>query len=236
MAIAQQGVIFPAEGGIDEGILDFIKQALSKGCFDAILIPVKVPAGDSFAYLLIQNESFLKDACPLSPIMPVQGARAISSITRLGKGRRRIAAVMRPCEVRATIELFKLGQAELENVILISIDCPGVLPLADWLKEQKKAEDIFKVLLERWDGEAARPVCKICDKFSTTGGEDLHIGILGAKGGSVLLIPRSAKGENILDKLGISAQQDISDWQDKVDKLTEERTEKRRPGSGGIGS
>lgn len=236
MTIAQRGAIFPAEGGIEEGILDFINQAFSKGCFDAILIPVKVPAGDSFAYLLIQNKSLLKDAHPLSPIMPVQGARAISSITRLGKGWRRIAAVMRPCEVRATIELFKLGQAEIENVILISIDCPGVLPLADWLKDQKKAEDIFKGLLERWDGEAARPVCRICDKFSTTGGEDLHIGILGTKDGSILLVPRSAKGEGLLDKLGISPKEDISGWTDKVNKLTEERRERKKQAQRELGA
>ena len=227
MAIAQHGAVFPAEGGIEEGILDFIKQALSKGCFDAILTPVKVPAGDSFAYLLIQNESFLKDAHPLSPVMPVQGARAISSITKLGKGRRMIAAVMRPCEVRAAIELFKLGQAEMENVILISIDCPGALPLADWLKDQRKGEDTFKRLLEQWNGEAVRPVCQICDKFSTPGSEDLHIGILGVKDGSVLLIPHSSKGEDVLDKLGISPKEDVSGWTDRVSELTEERRERR---------
>ncbi|NOQ17750.1 MAG: hypothetical protein GQ507_00720, partial [Dehalococcoidales bacterium] len=105
MTHTEQGAIFPAEGGTEVGILDFIKQALRKGCFDAVLISAKTPEGDSFAYLLIQDETLLKDALPICPIMPVQGAKALSSLTRLGKGKKRIAAVIRPCEVRATVEL-----------------------------------------------------------------------------------------------------------------------------------
>jgi formate dehydrogenase subunit beta len=224
---AQGAAIFPAEGGVEKGILDCIRQALAKGCFDAVLVPVKVPAGDSFAYLLVRDEALLEDAHPLSPIMPVQGARALSSITRLGEGQTRIGAIMRPCEVRATIELSKLAQVELENVTLISIDCPGVVPLADWGRDQERSEDTFKGLLERWDGEAARPVCRICDNFSTTGGEDLHIGILGTKDSSILLVPRSPKGEAVLDQLGVSAQEDISGWTDRVNELTKERRERR---------
>ena len=83
MTHTEQGAIFPAEGGIETGILDFIKQALSKGCFDAVLISAKTPGGDSFAYLLIQDESLLQDALPICPIMPVQGAKALSAIASI---------------------------------------------------------------------------------------------------------------------------------------------------------
>jgi len=228
MASTQKGAIFPAEGGIREGILDFLKQALGKDCFDAVLVSAKVPGSDSFSYLLIQDESLLKDAYPLSPIMPVQGAKALSSITRRGKGNKRLAAILRPCEARAAVELGKLGQIELDNIFLITIDCPGVLPLADWFKDQEKAEDTFKGLLKQWESEEVRPVCQICDKFSTTGSEDLHIGVLGAKNSSVFLIPRSPKGDAILDKLGLSAKEDISSWKQTVNSLTEKRKEKRK--------
>ena len=160
MTDTAQGAIFPAEGGIEAGILDFIKQAFSKDCFDAVLIPAKVPRGDSFAYILIQDESLLKSALPICPVMPVQGAKAISSLTRRGKGKRRIAAVMRPCEVRAAIELSKLGQVDLENIILISFDCPGALPLADWVKDSKKAEDAFSEILAQGKSGGVRPVVR----------------------------------------------------------------------------
>lgn len=236
MASTQQGAVFQAEEHLQQNVLGFLKQALSKDCFDAVLLPVKLPVGDSFAFLLVQNESLLKDAYPLSPIMPVQGAKAISSLTRRGKGKKKIAAILRPCEARATVELFKLGQVDLENIVLISIDCPGALPLADWLNDPKQAEDAFKELLQRWDSEGVRPVCKICANFSVTGAEDLHIGTLGTENGSILLIPRSSKGRSILDNMGLSVESDISKWKDKVDKLTGERREKRRQAQQELGA
>ena len=228
MVVTQKGAILAAEEGTEKGILNFIKQALSQGCFDAVLIPARVPTGDSFAYFLIQNESFLEGASPLSPIMPVQGARAISSLTRRGKGKKRIAAIMRPCEARATIELAKLGQVDLENMILITVDCPGVIPLSDYLKDSTKGDEIFKDASQNWNSKPMRPVCRICNKFSACGGEDIHVGTLETSSASILLIPHGAKGKDILNKLGIPLEEDISDWEAKVKRLTEERRKERK--------
>ncbi len=228
MGVTQKGAILGAEEGVEKGILDFIKQALSQGCFDAVLIPARVPAGDSFAYVLIKDESLLETASPLSPIMPVQGARVISSITKRGKGKKRIAAIMRPCELRATIELAKLGQVDLENIIFITVDCPGVLPLSKYFESPEKGDETFKDASQNWNSDPMRLVCSVCDKFSTTGAEDLHIGTLGTKSGSILLIPNSPKGEGIVSKLGIALEEDISVWKDKVNKLVKEREKERK--------
>jgi len=228
MVITQKGAILAAEEGTEKAILNFIKQALSQGCFDAVLIPARVPTGDSFAYFLAQNEAFLEGASPLSPIMPVQGARVISSLARRGKGKKRIAAIMRPCEVRATIELAKLGQVELENMILITVDCPGVIPLSDYFEDPTKGDEVFKDASQNWNSKPMRPVCRICDKFSASGGEDLHVGTLGTNSGNILLIPHGSKGEDILNKLGIPLEEDISGWEAKVKKLTEERKKERK--------
>jgi formate dehydrogenase subunit beta len=228
MSTTRKGALLPADVSAQKGIIDFAKQALKQGAFDAVLIPSRVPAGDSFAYFLIRNEAVLEGASPLSPIMPVQGARLISSITRRGKGQRRIAAIVRPCEARATIELAKLGQVDLENIILITMDCPGVTPLSDYSEDAKKGDEVFGDASQNWKNKPMRPVCRICDKFSATGAEDLHIGTLGTKSGSILLMPNSSKGESILNKLGISLEEDISGWEAKVNKLIEERREERK--------
>jgi len=228
MVVTQKGAILAAEEGTEKGILNFIKQALSQGCFDAVLIPARVPTGDSFAYFLVQNESFLEGASPLSPIMPVQGARAISSLTRGGKGKKRIAAIMRPCEARATIELAKLGQVDLENMILITVDCPGVIPLSDYFENSEKGDEVFKNASQKWNSKPMRPVCRICNKFSACGGEDIHVGTLETSSASILLIPHGAKGKDILNKLGIPLEEDISDWEAKVKRLTEERKKERK--------
>ena len=227
MTDTKQGAVFTTESGARKGIIDFIKQALGKGCFDAVLISANAPGSDSFTYLLIRDESLLENAYPLPPVMSVQGAKAISSLTRRGKGKSRIAALVRPCEARATAELFKLGQVDLENILLISIDCPGALPLSDWAKDPKQVEDEFSEILKGKPSESLRPVCQICDKFSATGVEDLHIGTLGVEVGSIFLIPRSPKGEDILNKLSLPVKEDISSWKNTVDSLMEKRKKKR---------
>jgi len=226
MVNTEYGAVFPAES-VRKGVLDFIKQALGKNCFDAVLIPTKMPGSDSFPYLLIQDESLLENAHPLPPVMSVQGAKAISSLTGHGKGKKRVAALVRPCELRATVELFKLGQVNLENIFLISIDCPGALPLTEWAKNPKKTEDTFSKVLKGEASESLRPLCQICDKFSATGAEDLHIGTLGVKDGSILLTPNSPEGKAILDCIGVSTEADISEWQSQVDTLTAERKKRR---------
>jgi formate dehydrogenase subunit beta len=234
MASSEKGALFTAEGGVREKVIDFIRQAIGKGCFDAVLISAKLPGNDSFTYSLIQDESLLKNAYPICPIMPVQGAKAISSITRRSGGKKRIAALVRPCEVRATVELFKLGRVDLENILLISFDCPGALPLADWVNDPKKAEGAFSKIIEGGSSEGIRPICQICDRFSTTGAEDLHIGIMGTEAGGIFLIPHSPKGKGILDCIGISAEADISRWKNTVDKLTGMRVKKKKQAQQGL--
>jgi len=143
-----KGAFFPAEGGIRERVLAFLQKAIGQGCFDAVLIPVRAPGTDSFSYSLIRDESLLENAYPLPPVMSVQGARAVASLTGHGKGSKKIAAVVRPCEARATAELFKLGQVDLDNIFLISLDCPGALPLADWVKDPQKTGAAFAEIIQ----------------------------------------------------------------------------------------
>ena len=226
MSDNKQGAIFSIKGSIEEGVLDFIREALNKRCFDAVLIPAKMPLSDSFAHVLIEDQALLKDAYPLCPVMTVQGAKVIAALTGHGRGNKVIAALVRPCEVRATVELLKLGQVDLENVILITIDCPGALPLADWAKDPKKTEAAFSELCKGKDIEGVRPICQICDKFSASGWEDLHIGTIGMQD-SILLIPRSPKAKSILDTIGLPVEHDISDWKSQVDTLITNRKKKR---------
>ena len=222
-----KGAVVQAEAGTEKTIIDLLKGAVEKECFDVLLMPVKVPARDSFAYVLIRDGSLLEDASPLAPVMPVQGAKAISSITRLGKGKMKIAAVMRPCEIRATIELSKLEQVNLDNIALISMDCPGVLPLADFLRDSDKATERFDKATDMWDSEPMRELCKTCGHGSMIAG-DLHIGTLGAKDGTFFIIPNTGKGREILDKLGLKAEAVVESWQTKVSEITAQRQSKMK--------
>lgn len=222
-----KGAVIPAKSGIRKTIIDLLEKAADKGVFDAVVIPMRVPAGDSFGYVLIKDKSLLKDAIPLPPTMFVQGARAVSSITRLGEGKMKIAAIMRPCETRAAIELAKLSQTNLENITLISIDCPGVLPTSDFLKDTEKSMKLFDDAAKNLDDKIMRPVCQICDKSSMVSG-DLHIGTLGAKKDTFLIISNSQKGDDVVDKLDINLRDNIDSWEAKVKSISNEKQKKRK--------
>jgi formate dehydrogenase subunit beta len=219
----KKGALFSAKGELRERVIACLQKAIGQGVFDAVLIPFRAPGTDSIRFSLLQDEALLKDAYPLPPVMTVQGARAISSLTGHGQGKIKVAALVRPCEARATAELFKLGQVDLDNLCLISLDCPGALPLADWAKDAGKAEATFGKVIKGEAGESLRPVCQICDKFSASGAEDLHIGTLGLKGEGILLIANSPKGEEVLEKLGLEAKEDLAGWAKTVAAFTEKR-------------
>jgi len=221
-----KGAVIPVKSSIKKTIIDLLEKAVDKGVFDAVVIPLRVPAGDSFAYVLVKDKSLLKDAFPLPPVMFIQGAKAVSSVTRLGEGNMKIAAIMRPCEIRTALELAKLGQTNLENMTLISIDCPGVLPTSDFLSDPEKSMKLFDAAVKNWDDKIMRPVCQICDKSSMVSG-DLHIGTLGAKKDTFFIISNSQKGNDVMDKLGIALKENIGSWQAKVKNISEEKKKKR---------
>ena len=226
--ISNKGALIPVKGGVRKTILEFAKSLLREGVFDGILISMRVPAKDSYAWVLIKDPSFIDKATPLAPIIAVQGAKALKSFTRKGKGSMKIAAVMRPCEIRATVELVKLNQIHLENITLISIDCPGALPTSYYIKNPEDGEKDFNDLFSGKDRTiSTRAVCQICDHFSILPSCDLHFGLTGEEGEGVFLIPNSEKGERILKEMKIKSSETLTDWKNSVKELIEERKKQR---------
>jgi formate dehydrogenase subunit beta len=221
-----KGTVFPAKSVTKNAIIGLLEKTLDTGIFDAVLIPMKVPAGDAFAYVLVKDKSLLQESYPLPPVMFIQGAKAISSITRLGEGDIKIAAIMRPCEIRATAELTKLNQINIKNMTLISMDCPGVLPTSYFLSDPDKGIEQFDEATKKLDDSIMRPVCQICDKSSMIAG-DLHIGTVGAIKDTLFIISNSQKGNEVVEKLGLKLDADLKHWSEKVKTISEEKHKKR---------
>lgn len=238
MSFGRAGLLPQSEGkSLREGITDFLGGALDRGYFDAALLPMRVPAGDSFAWILLsaraaQDRSLLSAAAPIAPVMPVQGAKSLSSITRQGKSPQRIVAIMHPCEWRAAVELSKLKQLELANIFVITYDCPGVVPLGDWLADPQRARQAWERALGEWKGEGMRPLCQQCERFSMVDQAgslpDLHIGLLGRGNGRPLLLAGSRWGEELLEECEVAPEEEIKGWEEWVREATVRRREERR--------
>lgn len=237
----------PLHEGFRKAVIGFLRKTMEQGCFEALMIPVRVPETASYAWVLAKDPALLDEADPLPPVISVQGARALSDLTKHGAPGLLIGAVMRPCEARAAAELFKLKQLNLDTVRLITIDCPGALPLAEYHRDPEKSLERFPDVMERWGAnDSIRPACARCHRFSLPALDgpsdrpdpqenkevptpvDIHIGLLGEGRDRIWLIPVSSAGREILERLGLPLDHDVERWQAEVMDLKRKKLDKRK--------
>lgn len=108
------------------GIRAFLATLMDKAGIDAMLVPARLAVKNRIMPALISDPMRLTQADPLSPAFPVNAAQQLAKLTRQPGGGK-LAAVLRPCEIRAFNELVKLNQGHRDEVILIGLDCPGAL-------------------------------------------------------------------------------------------------------------
>ena len=152
---------------VEQGILEFLKFLLDSGKIKGVFTLKKINKNGAVAYSLVSKSSELKDAVPFYPLMPVNAGKLLSRFTLRGASTEPVVAVVKPCELRAFIELVKREQGSLENLSIISSTCGGVYPL-----EMAVDGTVEKNLSKYWDavkkGEVLtdlRPVCKSCEEF-----------------------------------------------------------------------
>ena len=212
-----KGARVQTEQGVEHALLNLLRKVLEAGAADAVLIPVETPAGDSFAHVAVRDHNVLERARVLPPVMPGQGAKALASVAQAIAGKT-VVAVMRPCEVKAAVELSKLEQLDLSPVTFLSTDCPGAVPLKDYIDDNARAPD--------WeDDSSVRPMCRTCLSFASAG--DLHAATLGDGPESCMLVPTTERGQALLDTLGLDAGDEAAGWEEEVSNRTSERREAR---------
>ena len=112
-------------------IRGLMRELLEQGIVDALLLPQVVSTDDNVVQTLVRNPLDTDRADPVAPVMPVQSAKLVARITA-GRAPERVGVVLRPCEIRALVELVKLRQANLERVLIIAVDCAGTYELRDF--------------------------------------------------------------------------------------------------------
>ncbi|MBN2608538.1 MAG: hypothetical protein JXA64_05435 [Candidatus Fermentibacteraceae bacterium] len=214
--------------GPEGSVLDLLGQLIGSGGADALLLPFRVPSGDSFAWIMFSDVSLLKDAVPFPATMPVQGGRALRSLTRKEKGKLRIIALMRPCEIRAGMELSKLGQVNTENLILASYDCPGAVKLEDYVADPVSCDSAHSEMRSRGEPSGnARSACSTCVDFSMVDA-DIHFGYFGIKDGGMLVLPGSPAGRALLEGLNLEEGRGLlPQWEAEISRLAERRAATR---------
>ena len=153
--------------GTSEGILDFMKYLLETEKVKGIFTLKKMNDAGARAYSLITSLEELEKADPFYPVMPLNAGRALSDMNLKEAVSEPVAAVLRPCELRAFIELIKRAQADTENILLISLTCEGVYPL-DTAVNGNLSEHLPNYIEASKKGENAaglRRTCETCANF-----------------------------------------------------------------------
>jgi len=218
-----KGRRIPVEDGANSALRSLLGSLLESGKVDAVMAPSRIPSGESFAWLLIRDPELLGKTTPLPPVMPVQGARALSSLGYEAGNPLKMLCVLRPCEARATIELAKRNQVEPDNLVLLTIDCPGAFPTLDYTRSADGFDRKFEEALRGSGQEGWRPDCLACTAFSDREvAPDIHVGRVK---GELVVLARTDRGREVLEAAQLAGDDDISDWRAAVDKETGVRKE-----------
>jgi len=123
----------------------FLRRILEAGIVDSLLVPMETPHG-AVVPALVSDPELLKNANPLAPVMGVNAAHLAGQVS-VREPRDRVGVVLRSCELRALIELVKLQQASLDDIVTIGVDCLGTYDVATYAA--MKGEDGGRTLRER---------------------------------------------------------------------------------------
>jgi formate dehydrogenase subunit beta len=222
------------DGNPVAAVRTFLTSLLDESIVEAVFTPCE--QGGTIMPALVRNADRLTAANPLSPAFPLNAARQLSRLTH-GEGSGKVAAVLRPCEIRAFVELVKLNQGSLENLLVIGTDCLGAYDnrtCADLFSRMSPAEATLEFLQQHQPGiskeEQAAGIARACRacEFPEPEGADLVIGMIGRDvTDSLALISRTAKGEGVISRLGLTDGADPGPRDKALETLVRERTEFR---------
>jgi formate dehydrogenase subunit beta len=202
--------------------LSHLRGLLEDGHLDALLIPVSTGGGRSYVHSLVTDPKELEDADPFAPVMPVNGAIALSRLTKLQAPSGRVGVVLRPCEIAAAIELQKLLQVRLKDVTVIGVDCPGTISVQDHIDLVDKDSDPMDVLAK--DPSLLRRACITCD-WTEVQYHDLLLGSFGTEGEHIVAISDDETLVGSLDKASKKSLDDRERAKERIIAIREAATE-----------
>jgi len=219
------------EKDILESMRGFFKDILNVEDIKAVLVPQHLPMKNMVMPTLVTDPNQLDRVDPLAPAFPMNAAKIVSRLTRKPMGGK-IAAALRPCEIRAFFELVKLKQGSTDELVLIGIDCLGAYQNHDYSRfvEQNGDESTVKFYQNilsgkngEIDGANLAPACKACE-YPVASNADILIGLYGIEVDSELLIQSQTNvGEDLLAQLNLCEINEPDTRQDALADVIEKR-------------
>jgi len=214
---------------------EFFLSVLQLEDISAILVPKRLPMKNVVMPTLVTDPDHLEGVDPLAPYFPMNAAKIVSRLTRRHMGGK-IAVVLRPCEIRAFIELVKLKQGLTEEVVVIGLDCLGAYNNMDYLRAAGENLTEFTVRFYKSilsgngnpkEGVDLAPACKVCE-HPVPEGADILIGLFGVDTENTVFIrAQTPPGQAVLERLELPASEEPAARKEAVTALISDRISAR---------
>ncbi len=205
---------------------------MERGDVSAVLTPARLPDGSSVMPVLLADTGGLEAAEPLTPAFPLNSARLLSRLSRTESGGR-VAAVVRPCELRAFTELEKFHQGSRGELLIVGLDCAGAVQnrtFKDASAEDPSGEWSTRFIREAFEGKEdpagleLAPACRMCGRVSPEGA-DIVVGLHGLDLDRALWVsPGTEAGSVVLEGLGLAGEEEPEARSGRLEDLAESRT------------
>lgn len=216
---------FRLKKSAEQGLLDFLQFLLENKKIGSVFTLRKTGIPGGFDYGLITDVHMLKDAIPLHPYMPVNAAQELS---RFACMKEQIAVVIRPCELRAFVELVKRSQGTMDHFLFISYTCGGVLQFDTIVNGNANnlLPDYWKAVIRGENSNRIRPTCRACEYFVPINA-DVTVSTIGVNtNGECNLFLHTEKAKHLAEGFeGESFEGELGS--EKVDTLREMRQEEK---------
>jgi formate dehydrogenase subunit beta len=176
---------------------------------DALLAPVELTDGSGVRTQVIEDPAGLASVNPFAPLMESNAATAIGKLSR-DRPAGRLAAILRPCEMRALVELRKRRHppAAADRVAIVGVDCLGTFvpdEYAECVRTHGPKRLSRQLLDYASEGDCSirrlRTSCRVCE-WPAPRGADLVIGAIGVQPDDYLLV--IAPDEATDERLGLA--------------------------------
>ena len=228
MAVTAQHTV--RDKNLPGSVQEFLKSVLNLEEISTIFVPQHMPMKNAVMPALISDPEKMADADPLTPSFPINSAKLISRLTRK-KTNEKIVVVLRPCEIRAFIELIKLKQGNTDEIIIIGADCLGAYPNKVYndmaLQDPDTLSEFSKNILSGKEDPNLASACSVCEHPEPTGA-DIIIGLYGMETDSAFLVKSMTDaGDEILGTLDLSSSEEPESRKQALEALISNRTSAR---------
>lgn len=189
---------------LNSTLKDFFSKLFDLGIIKYLLLPQEVPSGKAVVQSLISSKDSLGRVDPFAPVLLGNSARLLSDLTYIPADEK-AGIVLRGCEIKAAVELFKLKQVNFDNIIIIGLECLGTVKPQDF---KSGSTEEFLSAPEKFN---IRGACQRCESpippFT-----DIKIGVIGCDIKNSIEIELSEKISGVeLPKSNITRDQAIQE-------------------------